>query len=148
MSSGCISIGHATSIGIDTFLVCLWNHVVNIIVVVRLLTFMPLIFHLAQLVNNRIIHLNTSLITINVVEGLHMVLLLLGLANSGFTLLHKTFRCFCQKLRASKGILRGDGLMCMRSRMCGVPTRLQSVLSIPQLLLYRVTIARVALNGM
>ena len=38
--------------------------------------------------------------------------------------------------------------MCMCSCVCGVPARLQSVLSVPQLLLDRVTVAGVRVDRM
>ena len=50
-------------------------------------------------------------------------------------------------LRASNVGLRGDGLLGVRSSMCGVPTRLQSVLGVPELLLNRVPVACVRMDG-
>lgn len=80
-----------------------------------------------------------------------MVLFLLIVLNWCFRLLNKICGGLCLMLWPSN-VLRGYGLVCMSGGMRGVPARLQSVLSIvcgvPQLLLDRIAVACVSMDGM
>ena len=107
---------------------------------------MPLVFHLTQLINHRVVHLN-SLIAINIVKGLHLVLLLLCVLDSWFGAFSMmVVRCLCLMLRASY-VLGRYGLMRMGGGVGGIPARLQGVLSVPELLLDGVAVARVCMDG-